>query len=713
MLNRMPRCAKILALVSGCLMGLSHGGMMLRAQEARLLIIETIAGGGVGEGESALQAMLASPSGILLTPEGELLIADTENHRIRKVERAGTIITIVGSGVKGFGGDDGPPDKAQLWSPRGLAFDQNGNLLVVDTANHRIRRIERRENALIITTIAGTGSSGFGGDGGSAKNAQLSNPRGVAVDAAGNIYIADTGNHRIRKVDGSGNISTVAGDGTRGFGGDGGAATAARLNSPVAVAISPSGDLLIVDAGNHRIRKVSGGTITTIAGTGLPMFSGDGGPAAQASLNVPMHVVFDNAGNLYVADSGNNRVRKIDPSGVITTVAGSSARGFSGDGGSALQARLNMPVALALGDDGTLFIADSGNNRVRAVDPQGVIRTVAGGGIGDGGDPRQATLNLPYGVAVDKRGRLYIADTEHHRIRRLTLGAENPRIETIAGTGLSGYNGDERPAIEARLNSPRGLAVDAEGNLYIADTFNHRVRKITPDGVITTVAGTGRAGFSGDGGLATRAELRLPLAVAVDAEGRLYIADAGNNRVRRVELDGTITTIVGTGKRGFGGDDGPAIAAALDTPAALAFDKDGRLLIADAGNHRLRRVDLSSGTIVTIAGKGTPGSGGDGGAAKDAELNTPSGLAVDAEGTVYIADSGNHRVRKIGSDGNINTVTGGGTAGFGGDGALATAATLNFPTGLAIAPDGHLVIADTFNHRVRKLRPQPEQPSEP
>ncbi|MCS7158543.1 MAG: hypothetical protein N0A16_12560 [Blastocatellia bacterium] len=713
MLNRMPRCAKILALVSGCLMGLSHGGMMLRAQEARLLIIETIAGGGVGEGESALQAMLASPSGILLTPEGELLIADTENHRIRKVERAGTIITIVGSGVKGFGGDDGPPDKAQLWSPRGLAFDQNGNLLVVDTANHRIRRIERRENALIITTIAGTGSSGFGGDGGSAKNAQLSNPRGVAVDAAGNIYIADTGNHRIRKVDGSGNISTVAGDGTRGFGGDGGAATAARLNSPVAVAISPSGDLLIVDAGNHRIRKVSGGTITTIAGTGLPMFSGDGGPAAQASLNVPMHVVFDSAGNLYVADSGNNRVRKIDPSGVITTVAGSSARGFSGDGGSALQARLNMPVALALGDDGTLFIADSGNNRVRAVDPQGVIRTVAGGGIGDGGDPRQATLNLPYGVAVDKRGRLYIADTEHHRIRRLTLGAENPRIETIAGTGLSGYNGDERPAIEARLNFPRGLAVDAEGNLYIADTFNHRVRKITPDGVITTVAGTGRAGFSGDGGLATRAELRLPLAVAVDAEGRLYIADAGNNRVRRVELDGTITTIVGTGKRGFGGDDGPAIAAALDTPAALAFDKDGRLLIADAGNHRLRRVDLSSGTIVTIAGKGTPGSGGDGGAAKEAELNTPSGLAVDAEGTVYIADSGNHRVRKIGSDGNINTVTGGGTAGFGGDGALATAATLNFPTGLAIAPDGHLVIADTFNHRVRKLRPQPEQPSEP
>lgn len=713
MLEQMGRCAKILALISGSLVGLPHGVLPLRAQETRPLIIETIAGGGIGEGESALNAALASPSALLVTGEGELLIADTENHRIRRVDRDGLITTIVGTGVTGFGGDDGPPDKAQLWSPRGLAFDPNGNLLIADTANHRIRRIERKGDALVITTIAGTGSSGFGGDGGSAKNAQLSGPRGLAVDAAGNIYIADTGNHRIRKIDGSGNISTVAGNGSRGFGGDGGAATSAQLNSPVAVAVSPSGDLFIADAGNHRIRKVSGGTITTVAGTGLPMFSGDGGPAAQAGLNVPMHLVFDSAGNLYVADSGNNRVRKIDASGTITTVAGSRARGFAGDGGNALEARLNMPVALALGADGTIFIADAGNNRVRAVDPQGTIRTVAGGGIGDGGDPRQAVLNLPYGVAMDAHGRLYIADTQHHRIRRVTVGEENPRIETIAGTGVSGFNGDDRPAVEAQLNFPRGLAVDALGNLYVADTFNHRVRKITPEGVITTVAGTGRAGFSGDGDLATRAELRFPLAIAVDVEGRLYVADAGNNRVRRVDLDGTITTIAGTGKRGFEGDEGPAVAAALDTPAALAFDKDGRLLIADMGNHRLRRVDLSTGTIVTIAGKGTPGSGGDGGAAKDAELNTPGGLAVDGEGTIYIADSGNHRVRKIGSDGNISAVTGTGTAGFGGDGTLASAATLNFPTGLAIAPDGHLVIADTFNHRIRKLRPQPEESSEP
>ncbi|GBC76683.1 Serine/threonine-protein kinase PknD [bacterium HR08] len=713
MADRVRGGVKLLALLSGCVVGTHHALIPLRAQEARPLIIETIAGGGIGEGEGALRAALASPSALAVTEEGEILIADTENHRIRKVGRDGVITTIVGTGVNGFAGDDGPPDKAQLWSPRGLAFDANGNLLIADTANHRIRRVERRGDALVITTIAGTGSAGFGGDGGSAKNAQLNGPRGLTVDSAGNIYVADTGNHRIRKIDGSGNISTIAGSGTRGFGGDGGAATSAQLNSPVAVAVSPSGDLFIADAGNHRIRKVSGGTITTVAGTGLPMFSGDGGPAAQASVNVPMHLVFDGAGNLYVADSGNSRVRKIDPSGVITTVAGTSVRGFGGDEGSALEARLNMPVALALGADGTLFIADAGNHRVRAVDPQGVIRTVAGGGIGDGGDPRQAALNLPYGVAVDAQGNLYIADTQHHRIRRVALSAEQPHIETIAGTGISGFNGDDRPAIEAHLNFPRGLAVDAAGNLYIADTFNHRVRKITPDGIITTVAGTGRAGFSGDGDLAVRAELRFPLAVAVDADGRLYIADAGNNRVRRVNLDGTIATIAGTGKRGFEGDDGPAVAAALDTPAALAFDKEGRLLIADMGNHRIRRVDLSSGQITTLAGKGTPGAAGDGGAAKDAELNTPSGLAVDAEGAIFVADSGNHRVRKIGSEGTISAVTGTGTAGFGGDGTLASAATLNFPTGLAIAPDGQLVIADTFNHRVRKLRPQPEKPSEP
>jgi sugar lactone lactonase YvrE len=710
MIGRAPNGEKLLVLlIAGAILA---SQVPLRAQETRPLIIETIAGGGVGEGEAALHAALASPSALLVTEEGELLIADTENHRIRKVDQNGLITTIVGTGVNGFGGDDGPPDKAQLWSPRGLAFDQNGNLLIADTANHRVRRVERKEDALVITTIAGTGSAGFGGDGGSAKNAQLSGPRGLAVDAAGNIYIADTGNHRIRKIDGSGNISTVAGSGERGFGGDGGPATSALLNSPVAVAVSPSGDLFIADAGNHRLRRVSGGTITTVAGTGRPTFSGDGGPAAQASLNVPMHLIFDAAGNLYIADSGNNRVRRIDSSGVITTVAGSGARGFSGDGGAALQASLNAPVALAVHPDGTLLIADMGNNRVRAVDAQGVIRTRAGGGIGDGGDPRRAVLRLPYGVAVDAQGRLYIADTEHHRIRRIVLGEENLKIETIAGTGLPGFNGDDRPAVEAHLNFPRGLAVDAEGNLYVADTFNHRVRKITPEGMILTVAGTGRAGFSGDGDLAVRAELRFPLAVAVDVEGRLYIADAGNNRVRRVDRDGVIVTIVGTGKRGFEGDGGPATAAALDTPAALAFDKEGHLLIADMGNHRIRRVD-SSGTITTLAGKGTPGSAGDGGAAKDAELNTPGGLAVDGEGTIFIADSGNHRVRKIGSDGNISAVTGTGTAGLGGDGALASAATLNFPTGLAIAPDGQLVIADTFNHRVRKLRPQPPESSEP
>ncbi len=704
---------KFVICVSVSILGLPLSAIPLSAQQERPLIIETIAGGGIGEGENALMASLASPSALLATPEGEVLIADTENHRIRKVNREGTITTIVGTGVNGFGGDDGPPENAQLWSPRGLAFDQNGNLLIADTANHRIRRIEKKEDAFVIRTIAGTGSSGFGGDGGSAQNAQLSGPRGLAVDAAGNIYIADTGNHRIRKIDGSGNISTVAGTGTRGFEGDGGPATEAQLNSPVAVAISPSGDLFIADAGNHRIRKVSGGTITTVAGTGLPMFSGDGGPAGQAGLNVPLHLLFDSAGNLYIADSGNNRVRRVDPSGTITTVAGSGARGFSGDGGAAREARLNAPVALALLPDGTLLIADSGNNRVRAVDAQGIIRTVAGGGIGDGGDPRQALLNLPYGIAVDARGNLYIADTHHHRIRRMTLGQENPQIETIAGTGISGFNGDERPAREAHLNFPRGLAVDAAGNLYVADTFNHRVRKITPEGIITTVAGTGRPGFSGDGDLAVRAELRFPLAVALDSEGQLYIADAGNNRVRRVDHSGVITTVAGSGVRGFAGDEGPALQAALDTPSALAFDKDGNLLIADMGNHRLRRVDRASGNISTLAGKGTPGSGGDGGAAKDAELNTPGGLVVDPQGVIFIADSGNHRVRKITGDGNISAVTGSGTAGFGGDGTLASAATLNFPTGLAIAPDGQLVIADTFNHRVRKLRPQPEEPSNP
>ena len=343
-----------------------------------------------------------------------------------------------------------------------------------------------------IDTFAGTGESlsgfgGFGGDGGPATNAQLALPTGVALDGRGNLYIADQRNNRIRKVDSSGTISTIAGTGEYGFGGDGGPATEAGLQSPSRVAVDGAGNLYIADYGNHRIRKVdSTGTISTIAGTGEYGFGGDGGPAVEAELRGPRGVAVDGAGNLYIADYADNRIRKVDSSGTISTIAGLGMwkKGFNGDGRPAVTAQLDQPADVAVDSAGNLYIADSLNRRVRKVDSLGFISTIAGTGqhagrrgpSGDGGPATNAQLAFPTGVAVDGTGNLYIADYGHHRIRKVDSSGT---ITTIAGTGTDGFRGDGGPATAASLINPYGVAVDGAGNLYIADYGNHRIRKVT------------------------------------------------------------------------------------------------------------------------------------------------------------------------------------------------------------------------------------------
>ena len=335
-----------------------------------------------------------------------------------------------------------------------------------------------------ITTIAGTGEFGFSGDGGPAVEAELRNLYGVAVDSAGNLYIADSRDHRIRKVDLTGTITTIAGTGEFGFGGDGGPAAAARLDFPYGVAVDSAGNLYIADAGNRRIRKIdSTGTITTIAGTGEFGFSGDGGPAVEAEIRSPRGVAVDSAGNLYIADAGNRRIRKIDSTGTITTIAGTGEFGFSGDGGPAAAARLDFPYGVAVDSAGNLYIADAGNRRIRKIDSTGTITTIAGTGefgfSGDGGPAVEAEIRSPRGVAVDSAGNVYIADSRDHRIRKVD---STGTITTIAGTGEFGFSGDGGPAAVARLAFPYGVAVDSAGNLYIADTLNRRIRKLTPGG---------------------------------------------------------------------------------------------------------------------------------------------------------------------------------------------------------------------------------------
>jgi hypothetical protein len=332
-----------------------------------------------------------------------------------------------------------------------------------------------------ITTIAGNGKRGFSGDGGPATSAQLNQPHGVAVDGQGNVYISDAGNYRVRKVRPGGTITTFAGDGTPGILGDGGPATAARLSHVNSVAVDRQGNVYISDHGSGRVRKVSlDGTITTIAGGGSPR--GDGGPATLARLYAPLQVAVDGPGNVYIADYADQRVRKVSPGGTITTFAGTGKGGFSGDGGPATSAQLDEPYGVAVDGPGNVYIAEFANHRVRKVSPGGTITTFAGTGkagfSGDGGPATSAQLNEPVGVAVDGRGNVYIADFRDHRVRRVSGGTITTLAGTGAGSGDGGFSGDGGPASSAQLSYPFGVAVDGQGNVYITDRNNGRVRKV-------------------------------------------------------------------------------------------------------------------------------------------------------------------------------------------------------------------------------------------
>jgi trimeric autotransporter adhesin len=442
----------------------------------------------------------------------------------------------------------------------------------------------------VIATVAGNGKEGFSGDGGKAISAQLGFTTDIAVDSAGNLYIASLSHHRIRKVTPAGIITTIAGNGVPGCSGDGGKAMSAQLHSPDGVAVDLKGNIYIADLSNYRIRKVTpDGAIATVAGNGAD----DSGKATSARLRLPHGVTVDSAGNLYIADTGYNRIRKVTPAGVITIIAGDGLGGFYGDGGKAASAKLDCPDNVAVDSAGNLYIADTDNHRIRKITPSGAIATVAGNGTigfsGDGGQAASAQLNFPSGVAVDSAGSLYIADSWNHRIRKITPAGV---ITTIAGKGAFGYSGDGGQATSAQLNVPRGVAVDSIGNLYIADSWNHRIRKVTPAGAIVTVAGNGKEGFGGDGGQAASAQLNLPFGVALDVAGNLYIADYGNNRVRKVTPAGVISSFAGDGTGNYGGDGGKAASAHLSGPYGIAVDSAGNLYIADANNHRIRKVLL-------------------------------------------------------------------------------------------------------------------------
>jgi sugar lactone lactonase YvrE len=719
---------KILRAVALCLLGLLS---VFTPRGAAQGIITTVAGGGGLSSGPAASVLLPHPVGVATDNLGNLFVVSNATATVYKVDSSGNLTVVAGNGLQSGGANGIQATSSSLNGPVGIAIDPAGNLIIADQGPSVVRRVDHSTG--IMTIIAGSlFQDGFSGDNGPAINALLNRPGGVAVDSAGNIFIGDAQNFRVRRIDaGTGTITTYAGNGTAGFSGDNGPATSASLAfggtfNPASIAVDSAGNLFIADSQNNRIRRVDAGThvISTVAGNGSGS-GGDGNPATNAGLSFPLGVAVDGSGNLFIADFGGQRIREVNAATqLISTIAGNGTLGFSGDGGPATSAALSLPEGVTVDSAGNVFIADTVNNRTRKVDTSGKITTVAGNGsIGDGGPATSATLYFPNAVAVDGTGNFYIADTVNNVVRR--VDAVTGVITHVAGVNdLCGFNGDSIPAASAQLCGPDGVAVDGSRNLFISDPFNNRIRRVDAvTGIITTVAGNGTSGFSGDNGLATSASLAMPSGVALDSAGNLFIDDANNNRIRRVDaVTGMITTVAGNGTSGFSGDTGLATDAALNLsspftgPGGLAVDGAGNLFFTDVGNARIRRVDAVTGIITTAAGSASscnPGLLGDGGPATSASLCFPQGVAVDPTGLLYINDNGflvgYQRVRRVDTKGMITTIAGG-FGGFRGDGGLSTNAGFEFLRGIASFGANSLFVVDSNSLRIRQIALAPAPP---
>ena len=448
-------------------------------------------------------------------------------------------------------------------------MDVSGNLFIADTNNRAIREVVSGT----INTIAGNGRLGCTGDGSAATAAAIGNPRDVLV-GNGTLYISNGGCDHIRAVTlSSGIITTFAGT-NLGYDGEGNPPLSAKFSTPTGLGLDPSGNLLVVDSGNNRVRQITSTAVNTIAGG----YTGDGGPSMHSALNDPQNIVFDKHSNMFIVEGNGNRVRKVSAAGTITTFAGTGVTGSSGNGGLATAATLNNPLGVAVDGNANVYIADNGNNIIRVVNKTGTISIFA----------QNARFSYLASLAIDSHNNVYAADQNACVIWKITPAA---LVSVIAGElNHCGYNSDGGPAASALLNAPYGVALDSSGNLFIGDTSNNRVRRVNTAGIISTVAGNGTCGYTGDGGSATAAEICTPLGVKVDPAGNFYIAD-WRNAVFRVVKSGIITTFAGTGKTGFNNNGELAIKANIDGPAAIAIKPTVNTpFLVDDQQYRVRYV---------------------------------------------------------------------------------------------------------------------------
>ncbi len=686
--------------------------LLVSSELAAQLMIDTVAGSGrtlQGAGGPAVDVSLPSPVGLAADRSGNLHIVDSVLNVVARVDTQGKLWHVAGTGMIGDSPQVGPAALAQFRIPGAIGVSHDGLVYVADNANGRLRWI-RPDGT--IETIAGCNCTNWG-DGLPALSAGIY-LWGTAFGFApsGDLLFTEAPVGIVRRLDRQGFIHRFAGWASNpfqphmDFAGDGGPASAAEMNWPGAVVVDGAGTTYIADTGNNRIRKVTlDGTISTFAGGGTER-ARDGIASTNIQLNGPSGVAVDEGGNVIFSDTFDGQVLKVTQAGVVSVVAGSGRPGALGDGGRAVDASLNEPRAVTLDAAGNVYIADFQNRRIRKVDLRGLITTVAGSGRsnygGDGDSARAALLDNPQDVDVDAGGNLFIADTGNHRIRRVDRAGV---ITTVAGTGLPGFSGDGGEARAAALNSPTGVAVDAAGNLFIVDSQNGRIRKVDGAGRITTIAGAGGSpSCSSDGIPALTACIGGPHDVAVEADGTLLITESHSGRIRSIGRDGVIRTVAGNGTREFSGDGGRAVAAGLEDPQIVLPDRRGGFYIADIQSMRIRYVD-PSGIIRTVLGNGKIGFDIDV-PAETARFEWPSGLALGRDGTLY-AVGGVNAIMRVDEDGIVRRILGNNAAqeGFAGDGGPAADGLVYNAKGMAFDLKGNLYIADWRNDRIRRITP--------
>ncbi len=645
--------------------------------------VTTIAGNGTSgfsDGSTA-SPKFYSPTGIAIAASGNMYIADSQNHCIRKITSSGFVSTFAGSGIAGF--NNGAAAVAQFNIPYSIAVDASENVYITESNSFAIRKITP---AGIVSTFAGNVStSGFLDGIGSV--ALFSGPKGLGVDGAGNVYVADSNNNRIRKISSSGSVTTFAGDGTANYLDAQG--TLARFNNPVGIAVSNSGTIYISDASNNRIRAISNtGLVSTVAGNGSPGLVNGQGIAAQ--FNTPRAIALDASDNIYIVDYNNNRIRKITNTGSVSTLSGTGA--FGAVNGFGTLATFKYPEGIALDSSGNSFVADVSNNCIRKITSTGDTSTFVGTtvrGLENGQSGTMAMFNSPVAVAVTSTGITYVLDDFNSCIRKVT---SNGIVSTLAGNTSTGYA--DGSGATAFFNNPKGLAVDSAGNIYVADTFNNRIRKITSSGIVTTIAGDGTTGYLD--GQGTAAKFNNPYSLTIDNLGNIYVADTKNHRIRKISSTGMVTTVAGFILQGY--VDGASSVARFRNPQGITIDNvTGILYVADTSNNRIRKI-ATDGTVSTFAGS-FAGYIDDLGTA--ANFNNPIGITIDNSGNLYIGDYFNSVIRKISNTGLVSTYAGNGSSqhmdGFG------NVSSFYFPVGVTTDSTGNVYVADSYTQRIRKI----------